>query len=62
VRGNWFYIELSFFHVLRIRQKGNTGNVSVGKTKKKRPLSKPGLRWENNIEIDLEITERENID
>jgi hypothetical protein len=58
VRGNWFYIELSFFHLLRIREKGNTENISVGKAKKKERT----LTWENNIEIDLEGRECGNID
>jgi hypothetical protein len=35
--------------------------VLVGKSKDKRPLGRPGHRWENNIKMDLRETEIDGV-
>ena len=40
-------------HVARMGEKGSSSNVLVVEPEGKRPLGRPGLRWENNIKMDL---------
>jgi hypothetical protein len=40
-------------HVARMGEKVNAYRISVGKQEGKRPLGRPGHRWENNIKRDL---------
>jgi hypothetical protein len=40
-------------HVARIREKRNAHRILVGKAGRKRPLGRPGRRWEDNIKMDL---------
>ena len=40
-------------HVARMEQSRNAYRVLVGKPESKRPLGRPGSRWENNIKKDL---------
>ena len=35
-------------------ERGGAVSVLVGKPEGKRPLGKPGRRWENNIKMDLQ--------
>jgi hypothetical protein len=39
-------------HVARMRDGKSAYGVSVGRTEAKRPLGRPGLRWEDNIKMD----------
>jgi hypothetical protein len=41
-------------HVARIVEKRDAYMVLVGKLEGKKPLRRPGRRWENNIELGLE--------
>ena len=40
-------------HVARMEQSRNAYKVLVGNPESKRPLGRPGRRWEDNIKIDL---------
>jgi hypothetical protein len=40
-------------HVAHMGKKRNAFKVLVGKPEGKRPLGTHGLRWENNIKMDL---------
>jgi hypothetical protein len=40
-------------HVARMGERRNAYRVLVGKPEGKRLLGKPGLRWEDNIKMDL---------
>jgi hypothetical protein len=40
-------------HVARICEMRNEYNILVGMPERKRPLGRPGCRWEDNIVIDL---------
>jgi hypothetical protein len=40
-------------HVARMREKRNAYRILVGKPEGKRPLGRPGRRWEDNIRMDL---------
>ena len=40
--------------MVRMEEERGVQKVSVGKRKGKRPLGRPGCRWEYNIKIDLE--------
>jgi hypothetical protein len=39
--------------VVRFGEKRNACRVLVGKPEEKRPLGKPGIKWEDNIKMDL---------
>jgi len=39
-------------HVTYIGQKGNSYKILAGKIERKKPLGRPGRRWENNIKMD----------
>jgi len=41
-------------HVARIGEKRGVYRVLVGKPERKRPLGRPGRRWEDNIKMDLQ--------
>ena len=41
-------------HVARMREDRGVHRVLVGKPEGKRPLGRPGHRWEDNIKMDLE--------
>jgi len=41
-------------HVARIGERRGVYRVLVGKPEGKRPLGRPGCRWEDNIEMDLQ--------
>jgi hypothetical protein len=41
-------------HVARIVEGRVVYNVLVGKREERRPLGRPGLRWEDNVKMDLE--------
>jgi hypothetical protein len=38
-------------HSARVQEKRNAFKVLVGKLEEKRPLGRPRLRWENNIDV-----------
>ena len=40
-------------HVARVEQSRNACRVLVGNPERKRPLGRPGRRWEDNIGMDL---------
>jgi hypothetical protein len=40
-------------HVARMGEKRNAYRILTGKPQGKRPLGTPGLRWVDNIEMDL---------
>ena len=40
-------------YVVRMRERRGIYSVLVGKREGKRPLGRPGCRWENNIKTDL---------
>jgi hypothetical protein len=40
-------------HVASMGEKRNAYRILVGKPEGKRPLVRPGRRWERNIEMDL---------
>jgi hypothetical protein len=40
-------------HVARIGERMSTYRILVGKPEGKRPLRRPGRRWEDNIKMDL---------
>jgi hypothetical protein len=40
-------------HVARMGEKRNAYRILVGKHEGKRPLGRPGHRWEDNIKMDL---------
>jgi hypothetical protein len=40
-------------HVACLEEKRNACRVLVGKPEEKRPLGRPGCRWEDNIKMDL---------
>jgi len=44
-------------HVERMEEGRGVHRVLVGKSEGKRPLGRPGLRWEDNIKIDLQEVE-----
>jgi hypothetical protein len=39
-------------HVARMGEKRNAYRILVGKLEGKRPLGRPGCRWEDNIKMD----------
>jgi len=41
-------------HVARMGERRGVYRVLVGKPEGKRPLGRPGCRWENNIKRDLQ--------
>jgi hypothetical protein len=41
-------------HVAHMEEMRNAYRILFGKPEGKKPLRKPGLRWEDNIKIDLE--------
>ena len=41
-------------YVARMMEKRGVYRVLVGKPKGKRPLGRPGRRWEDNIKMDLQ--------
>jgi len=41
-------------HVARMEQRRGIYRVLVGKPEGKRPLGRPGHRWEDNIKMDLQ--------
>ena len=41
-------------HVARMGERRGVNRVLVGKPEGKRPLGRPGLRWEDNIKMDLQ--------
>jgi hypothetical protein len=41
-------------HAERKEHMTNAHTVSIGKPEGKKPLAKPGLRWKDNIKIDLQ--------
>ena len=41
-------------HVARIGDRGGVCRVLVGKPEGKRPLGRPGHRWEDNIKMNLQ--------
>ena len=43
-------------HVPRMEQFRNAYRVLVGKPESKRPLGRPGRRWQDNIKIDSKET------
>jgi hypothetical protein len=43
-------------------EKRNAYRILVGKPEGKRPLGKPGLRWVDNIKIDLREIEWDGMD
>jgi hypothetical protein len=49
--------ELHFFHLLRIRERGSTENISVGKAKKKRDHFE-NLRLHGKIILKLTLKEQ----
>jgi hypothetical protein len=49
-------------HTARMREMKNAYNILVAKSKGKRPLGRPMLRWENKIRIDLRKTGWECVD
>jgi hypothetical protein len=40
-------------HVARMEQGRGVNRVLVGRSECKRPLGRPGCRWEDNIKLDL---------
>jgi hypothetical protein len=40
----------------------DTSKILVGKPEEKRPVGRPGRRWEANIIMNLKETERESVD
>ena len=42
-------------HVARMAEGRGVHGVLVGKPEVKRPLGRPGRRWEDNIKMDLEV-------
>ena len=40
-------------YVVRVRERRGIYSVLVGKREGKRPLGRPGCRWEDNIKTDL---------
>ena len=40
-------------YVVRMRERRGIYSVLVGKREGKRPLGRPGCRWEDNIKTDL---------
>jgi hypothetical protein len=40
-------------HVARMGEKKNVCRIFVGKPERKRPVGRPGCRWEDNIRMDL---------
>ena len=63
---NDLYCPSLIVRVIKSRRMRSTGHVAcmgerrgiyrvlLGKTERKRPLGRPGLRWEDNIKIDLQ--------
>jgi hypothetical protein len=49
-------------HVARTAAIRNAYNILVGKPEGKRPLEKPGPRWEDNITVDLREIGCEGVD
>ena len=45
-------------HVARIEEVRGVHRVLVGNPEGKRPLGRPGRRWEDNIKMDLQEVER----
>ena len=41
-------------HVARMGERRGVFRVLMGKPEGKRPLGRPGCRWENNIKMDLQ--------
>ena len=44
-------------HVARMGERRGVCRVLVGKPEGKRPLGRPGRRWEDNIKMDLQEVE-----
>ena len=44
-------------HVARMGESGRVYRVFVGKPEGKRPLGRPGCRWEDNIKMELQEVE-----
>jgi len=44
-------------HVTHIEEKTAAYRVLVGRPEEKRPLGRPGLKWEDNIKIDFQDLE-----
>ena len=49
-------------HVVRMGERKGVHRVLVGKPEGKRPLGRPRLRWENNINMDLQEVGCEGMD
>jgi hypothetical protein len=41
-------------HVARMGEKRGAHRILVGRPERRRPLGRPGCRWEDNIKMDLE--------
>jgi hypothetical protein len=48
--------------VARMGEKRNAYVLFMGKSETKRPLGRPRRKWEDNIKMDLQETERGNVD
>jgi len=49
-------------HVARMVENRGVYRVLVGKPEGKRPLGRPGCRWEDNIKMDLQEVGYEGMD
>jgi len=48
------YITHNIMHVARFGEKRGVDKVLVGKPEGKRPLGRPGRRWEDNINMYIQ--------
>ena len=46
-------------HVVRIGEKRNDYRILDGKPEGKKPLGRPGHRWEDNIKMDIKCDEKD---
>jgi len=49
-------------HVEGTGERRGACRILVGKPERKRPLGRPGGRWEDNIKMDLKTTQRNGVD
>jgi hypothetical protein len=49
-------------HVASTGERRGAYRILVGKPERKRPLGRPGGRWDNNIKTDLKATRWDGVD